>query len=248
MRFNRNKIRIITACVYVVLLGARSAHAGLFDDDEARRAILDVRARADTLAEQLSAAQSAILNQANQIAQLQQQLATLRGQQETLNNQISERQRTQQDRYAELDARLLALEPEKQTVDGIEGSVQPGEAGAFETALTAFRKNDFKHAVEAFKAFTEKYPQSLYRPAALYWLGNTLYAQRNYKGATAILQSIVKQYPTHPKAPDALFAIAQNQLEQGQTQTARKTLQQLVTQYGETEAAARARNKLAQFR
>src|SRR5579871_178583 len=70
------------------------AHAGLFNDDEARQAILDLRARTTSLEGQLSAAQQALLEQNNQIAQLQRQTASLRGQNEELTNQLTILQKT----------------------------------------------------------------------------------------------------------------------------------------------------------
>ena len=56
----------------------------LFDDDQARQAILDLRTKTDSLSSQLSAAQRTILDQSNRLDQLNQQVATLRGQNEDM--------------------------------------------------------------------------------------------------------------------------------------------------------------------
>jgi tol-pal system protein YbgF len=138
------------------------------------------------------------------------------------------------------------LEPQTQTVDGVQGTVQPGETDAFNAASQLFRSGDFKGAAAAFRSFVAKYPQSPYQPTAQYWLGNALYALHDYKGSTAIWQSVVKNYPQHPRAPEALLAIANNELEQGQKAAARKTLQQIISQYGSSEVAQTAQQKLAQ--
>jgi hypothetical protein len=52
-------------CVAASALVAGPAHAGLFDDNQARQAILDLRAKTDDLASQVAAAQRALLDQNN---------------------------------------------------------------------------------------------------------------------------------------------------------------------------------------
>ena len=210
------------ACMACAALTAAPAHAGIFDDDEARKAVLDLRAKTESLTSQMSAAQRTILDQSAQLDQMNQQVATLRGQNEDLQNQVSTLKKQQQDYYADLDGRLKKFEPQQQTVDGVQGLVKPGENDAFNAALQQFRNGDFKGATAAFKDFVANFPDSPYQPTAQYWLGNALYAQRDYKGSTAVLQNVVRQYPTHPRAPEALLSIANNQIEQGQKGAARK--------------------------
>ncbi|MGF6599189.1 tol-pal system protein YbgF [Paraburkholderia sp. GAS448] len=236
------------ACVAGSALMAAPAHAGMFDDDQARQAILDLRAKTDSLSSQLSAAQRTILDQSNRLDQLNQQVATLRGQNEDMANQLSTLQKQQKDYYTDLDGRLKKFEPQQQTVDGVQGEVQPGETEAFNTASQQFRNGDFKNAAASFRAFISKFPQSPYQPTAQYWLGNALYALRDYKGSTATWQGVVKNYPQHPRAPEALLAIANNQLEQGQKAAARKTLEQIVAQYGSSDVAQSAQSKLSQIK
>ena len=249
MTYRFSWLRIAAAaCVAGSALVAAPAHAGLFDDDQARQAILDLRSKTDNLTTQLAAAQRTILDQSNRLDQLNQQVATLRGQNEDLTNQVSTLQKQQKDYYTDLDTRLKKFEPQQQTVDGVQGTVQPGETEAFNAASQQFRNGDFKNAAASFRDFIQKYPQSPYQPTAQYWLGNALYALRDYKGSTATWQGVVKNYPQHPRAPEALLAIANNQLEQGQKAAARKTLQQIVDQYGSSDVAQTAQNKLSQIK
>src|SRR6201996_6695423 len=166
-RFSR--LRLAAAmCAAGVALTAMPAHAGLFDDDQARQAILDLRTKTDNLTNQLSAAQRTILDQSNRLDQLNQQVATLRGQNEDLANQLATLQKQQKDYYTDLDTRLKKFEPQQQTVDGVEGTVQPGETDAFNAASTQFRNGDFKSAAASFRSFIAKYPQSPYQPTAQY--------------------------------------------------------------------------------
>jgi tol-pal system protein YbgF len=236
------------ACVAGSAMMALPAHAGMFDDDQARQAILDLRTKTDSLSSQLGAAQRTILDQQNRLDQLNQQVATLRGQNEDLTNQVATLQKQQKDYYTDLDGRLKKFEPQQQTVDGVEGTVQPGETDAFNAASQQFRNGDFKNAATSFRTFITKYPQSPYQPTAQYWLGNALYALRDYKGSTAAWQGVVQKYPQHPRAPEALLAIANNQLEQGQKAAAKKTLEQIVAQYGGSDVAQSAQSKLSQIK
>ena len=222
------------ACVAGTAVMALPAHAGMFDDDQARQAILDLRTKTDSLSSQLSAAQRTILDQQNRLDQLNQQVATL--------------QKQQKDYYTDLDGRLKKFEPQQQTVDGVEGTVQPGETEAFNAASQQFRSGDFKNAATSFRSFIAKYPQSPYQPTAQYWLGNALYALRDYKGSTSVWQNVAQKYPQHPRAPEALLAIANNQLEQGQKAAAKKTLEQIVAQYGGSDVAQSAQSKLSQIK
>src|SRR5438132_613334 len=81
------------------------AQAALFEDDEARRAILDIRARLDSLGARVDgkADKSSSLDLAGQNDQLSQEVAKLRGQIELLTNELANEQRRQKDFYTDLD-------------------------------------------------------------------------------------------------------------------------------------------------
>ena len=76
------------------------------------------------------------------------------------------------------------------TVDGREFIADPTEKRDFEAALAIFRKGDFPAAQAAFADFIKRYPQSGYRPTALFWLGNAQYAKRDYRGAIANFRAL----------------------------------------------------------
>ena len=230
------------------LLAASTAHAGVFDDDEARKAVLSLRDQFNgfqaTASQRIDQTSRQQLDMQNQLEGLRQEVARLRGQNEVLQNTVDTLQKQQKDYYADLDARLKKFEPQQVTVDGKEGLAQPTEKPEYDAALKQFQSGDFKGAGNAFSAFAKKYPQSPYLPLAQFWLGNSLYAQRDYKGSTFVLQNMVQQFPTHAKAPDAMIAIANNQMESGQKAAAKKTLETVVSKYPGTEGAQAARNRL----
>lgn len=223
------------------------AQAALFEDDEARRAIIDIRARLDNMQSEINAKadKSNNFDLNNQNEQLRQEIARLRGQIEILTNELANAQKRQKDFYVDLDNRLRKLEPQQVTIDGKEVSVEQAEQRSYDAALTYFKAGDYRNAGTAFYDFTRRYPQSGLAASAQYWLGNSYYAQRDYRNAIAAQQVVVKTYPDSPKAADALLNIASCQMELKEKPAAKKTLETLIAKYSDSHAAQTAKERLA---
>lgn len=240
-------------------LGAVSASAGLFDDEEARRAILDLRQRVDAVRagaeqdanrsnEDNAAMRRSLLDLQNQIESLRAELAKLRGLNEQLSRDVAEVQRHQKDIAQGVDERLRQFEPLKVSVDGHDFMAEPAEKREFEAALAIFRKSDFVAAQSAFVDFLKHYPKTGYASPALFWLGNAQYATRNYKEAIINFRSLIGREPDHLRAPDAVLSIANCQLELKDTRAARKTLDDLLKAYPQSEAAVVAKERLTRIK
>jgi tol-pal system protein YbgF len=244
------KFSFITAFIAALSFAPLQASAGLFDDEEARRAILDIRARIDNLNTRLEgkADRTTNLDLAGQNDQLRQEIAKLRGQIEVLSNELANEQRRQKDFYTDLDSRLRKVEPQRATIDGRDVTIDPAEQKTYDSALAFFKAGDYKNAGTTFFNFLRIYPQSGFAASAHYWLGNTYYAQRDYRNAIASHQTVVQNYPDNPKAPDALLNIASSQIELKDRAAARKALEALVTQYPNSSAAQTAKERLASLR
>jgi tol-pal system protein YbgF len=238
---------------------AFSAHAGLFEDDEARKAILDLRQKVDSSQQRMAddvrkttednaQLRRSLLDLSNQIDALRNELATLRGQNENLTRNVVEMQRTQKDLTTGVDERLRKFEPGKVSVDGKEFVADPAEKQEFETALATLRKGDFAAAQTSFLAFMKRYPQTGYRASALFWLGNAQYALRNYRDAVTNFRALVTAEPDHLRAPEAMLSLANCQIELKDTKSARKTLEDLVKAYPQAEAASVAKERLAKLK
>jgi tol-pal system protein YbgF len=241
---------IAAAAVIAVASVPVQAQAGLFDDVEARKAILDLRARVEALNNRLEgkADKSTNLDLAGQNDQLRLEVAKLRGQIEVLANEVANLQRRQKDFYADLDNRLRKVEPQLATVDGRQVEVQPGEQKTFDAALAMFKAGDYRNAGAAFANFVRMYPQSAYAGAAHYWLGNTYYAQRDFRNAIASHQTVVNSFPDNPKAPEALLNIALSYIELKDRPAARSALEQVVSHYPESPTAQVAQERMATLR
>jgi tol-pal system protein YbgF len=237
------------------------AHA-LFGDDEARKAILDLRTHVNELEQQqqaqqaevarrlgerldrLEAAQRGALEFANQMDAVRAELAKLRGQVEQLTNDLATAQKRNRDLYTDLDTRLKALEPQAVTVDGRPTQIERGEQAAYDAALAQFRGGDYKGAITNLQSFVARFPQSPYAASAQYWLGSSHYALKDYRAAITAQTQVVDRYPDSPRAPDALLNIAASQSELNERPKARATLQRIVQNYPDAEAAKVATDRL----
>ena len=250
------------ACL-VAALAAPAAHAGLFDDDEARKAILDLRQRLEQRNEQQRA------RQAEQIAQFGEQLnqlkrslvdlntqlelqraesAKLRGQNEQLARDVAEVQRKQSDIQQGVEDRIRKIEPQKVTLDDREFLAEPDEKRQYDDSLAAVRKGEFDRATVLLTTMLRRWPNSGYRESTLFWLGNAQYGKRDYKEAINSFRTLVSTLPDSPKAPEALLAIANCQAELKDKVAARRTIDELLKAYPKSEAAQAGKERLVSLR
>jgi tol-pal system protein YbgF len=251
---------LIASSLGILCLAVSSmASAALFEDDEARRAILDLRQRieAQRSASERQAEESrqdsaqlrhSLLELQTQIEALRGEIARLNGQNEQLARDLADVQRREKEISQGVDERLRKFEPSKVSVDGHEFIADPAEAKDFEAALAVFRKGEFPAAQTAFADFLKRYPQSGFKPTALFWLGNSQYANRDYRGAIVTFRALLAQAPDHPRAAEALLSIANCQIELKDNAGARRTLDELIKAYPQSEAASAAKERLTRIR
>ena len=210
----------------------------ILSDDEARRAILELR-------KSVSASQAAILDLQNQLDKQKSENAQLRGQIESLQKQSDDLNNNQKSFYQDLDARVSRLEPQNVEVEGVTGIVQAGEKSSYDEALKSFQAGQIKNADSEFTSFIRKYPSSPYLPLALYWSGNTKYALKDYKAAITQLQGLISRYPGHQRVPAAILTMANANLESGKKAVAKKLFTDLIAKYPDSDAANEAKPILA---
>lgn len=246
-----SKSRLAAAGLVFAALLPMQASAGLLDDDEARRAILELRTKVDNLARDFNARletksdKTAALEGLNRHEQTLQEIARLRGQIEVLANELANIQKNQKDLYTDIDARIKKLEPRQVTIDGQEAAVAPTEQQDYEAALALLQGGDYKGAAAALSEFVRRHPDSAYAANAQYSLGTAYYALRDYKKAIAAQQVVAATYKDSAKAPDAMLNIASNYIELKDTKNAKKSLQALVSKYPGSPAAQTAKSRLA---
>jgi tol-pal system protein YbgF len=263
MRFS---LRQPAALLVLMAASLGAAHAGLFDDEEARKAIVDLRARVSAvdeqlkarsaesaatnaqLLEQVSALRRSLLDLNNQLEAMRGEIAKLRGSDEQITRDLAELQRKQKDIGQATDERLRRLEPLKVTLDGKEFVAEQDERKAYDDAIGTIRGGEFDKAVSLFSTFQRRYPASGYGDSVRFWLGNALYGKRDYKEAIAAFRAFVTGAAEHPRAPEALLALANSQAEMKDPRGARKTLEELLKSYPKSEAAQAGKERLASLK
>lgn len=267
----RSSLRTRLAPLAILLLAAQlaaPARGALFDDDEARRRIEDLKNRINlvehSLAQRLDALEAKSAGLADllrDVEQIKSDMAKLRGQYEVLTYELEQAQKRQRDLYIDLDGRVRRLEggpgaPGPPPASGDAGVPAPAagapaaadpasEQKSYDAALEAFKSGNFGAAVAGFQSFIRAYPKSPLAPSAMYWAGNAQYAQREFRASITTQRQLIATYPDSQKVPDALLNIASSQVELGDAPGARRTFQEVVAKYPTSEAATKARQRLS---
>jgi tol-pal system protein YbgF len=223
-----------TAAVLMLALAAGAAQAQLFPDNEARKAILELRASDDKLkqeiaaqnkdvTEQLSQIKRSLLELSSQLDQVRNELAKQRGANEQLARDVADLQRRQKDIAQGVDERMRKVDE----------------------AMAIVRAGDFPGAASALNNFLRRYPQSGFGDSARFWLGNALYGKRELREAITMFRTFIGNAPDHARVPEAMLAIANSQAESKDTKSARATLAELLRKYPQSEAAQAGKERLA---
>jgi tol-pal system protein YbgF len=266
-------MRILAGALLAFAIVAPCFAQGLFDDNEARRRVEQLRQqltenqrivdeRLSKMESAVSGAndRSAVLELSGQIEALRGDIAKMRGQLEVVQNQVENADKRQKDLYLDIDTRIRKLEEarEQQAAAAAQPptpvapaapaeSQQAGETRAYQAALDQFKLGNYAMAVAAMQGFLVTYPSSTLAPNAQYWIGMGYSGQRDYKNAIAAQRKLLAAYPDSEKAPDALLSIASSQETTGDRRSAQKTLEEVIARYPTSSAAASAKQRLAAF-
>lgn len=262
------RLNSVRSGLLVLLLASAAtfANAAFFEDDEARKAILELRQRVEAL--RLEVEQNKSMNTADaierasentgltksllelqrQIELMRTEIANLRGLHEQLAKDLTDVQRQQKDNLQLVLDRFGKLEPVKVSLDGVEFMAEQAEKKEFDVALKIFRNGDFATSQNLFVGFIGRYPLSGYASSALFWLGNAQYATRDYKEAIINFRALLSRAPEHLRAPEAVLSIANCQLELKDIRAARKTLTDLLVSYPQSEASVAAKDRLVNLK
>ena len=234
----------------------------LFEDKEARLAIIELRRQVEALrtqserltrearagADDSEQVRRALLDLQAQVDALKAELSQAKGDRDLLLRELSDTQRKLKDQAQGVEERLRKFEPITVNIDGASKQVEPAEAKDFDQALAVFRKGDFAGSALMFADFNRRYPQSAYQAQVLFWLGNAQYATREYKAAIASFQQLIQSAPDNSRVPESWLAIANCQIELKDNKSARKTLDELIKAHPGSEAAAAAKERLSKLK
>jgi tol-pal system protein YbgF len=193
-----------------------------------------------------------------QLQQLQEEVASLRGQLEEQAYEIQKLKQQHQDDFAVLDRRIgggAAPAP----AAAVGGALPPATVGMpasrpvaatgnsdgkeeYEAAYAKLKGKDYPGATAAFRAFVDKYPTSDYAGNSWFWLGFVYQTQGDIDGAGKAFSTLIERFPGHNKAEDAKYNLGKIYHQQGRTDEARRLLQEVAG--GNSKSAPLAKSYL----
>lgn len=222
--------------------------------------------------EQQAGNNDATVDLLRQVNMLKEEVTSLRSQVEELNHSLGQLKDNSRAQFLDMDQRLEDLEgggaaPRPAAAVGSDAPPTPpakpvaerapsvhGDAGtlamgadereAYDVAFNALKNGDYVDSARLFHSFLGHYPDGVYAPNALYWLGESYYVTQNYKLAVTQFKALLDRYPTHDKAPGALLKVGLAQYGQGDEDAAERTLTEVTTRFAGSDAARIATDRL----
>jgi len=240
--------RLLPLAMFVALSSMGPAQAGLFTDDEARRAISDMRMELNGRLERLEASSRGQLELASQNELLKAEIFRLHGQLEVLLHEVESLKQRQRDFYVDLDTRVRQIETNRAASVTLAPNAPPpdpaAESAQYEAALNLLKEGRYKDALTAFEQFIRQHPQSTFLPGAHFWAGNAALQAKEVAAASTYFNTVLKTWPQDAAAPDAMLGLANSQQALGDAKTSQETLKKLVEQFPDSSAAQAARQRL----
>ena len=243
--------RYFAALLASLALAGAPAHAGLFDDEEARKWITELRKTVEGIDKRVAdaAKQSEVfgrnqLDFANQLEGLKAELARVRGEIEVLRYELEAAQKRQKDFYVDLDSRLRELETKPEPKEDVAKADPQAEGAAYEAAVTALKGSQFKAAADGFVAFIQKYPSSSMLASAHYWGGYAHSQLKDHARAADLFGRFAAGWPLDERASGALESQVAALESAKDAKGARVALELLADKYPASEAGKRAKLRL----
>ena len=192
-----------------------------------------------------------------QVTQLQKEVRELHGLVEEHDFKLNQIQERQRDLYREIESRFAAgtstagnaTPPAGNQNSALaEGATQPkgagtaskgvqtataeaGPRGEFEAAFELVRKRKYNQAVEGFRAFLTRYPQSSYSDNARFWIGQVYFAQSKLDDAVLQFKQLQTDFPQSSKIPSAMLKVADIYVKQQKWSEAKSIYNDIVARY-----------------
>ena len=125
------------------------------------------------------------------------------------------------------------------TVHGDVGAMASAgdERAAYNAAFDQLKAGKYADSAELFTSFLTLYPNGVYAPNALYWLGESYYVTQNYQMAAQQFRALIDRYPTHEKASGAVLKLGLSEFGLGKMDEAERILADVVARYPGSDVA-----------
>ncbi len=152
----------------------------------------------------------------------------------------------QQQRYLDLDGRILELskissESKSSFSSEQEILVQTEERDLFKSALILFEESRFAEALEVFSNLIISFPEGSFTADAYFWSGELFLAQDMLEDAKLSFQSVIDQFPEHTRTPDSLFKLGEIFRFEGNKITSEEFYDKVLGSYPQSGAAQLAK-------
>ena len=152
------------------------------------------------------------------LSELEKEVAELRSQLEE-NSVLMERSlELQQQRYLDLDSRILELSSIERNIvsnsdeeDLVMDNEQAEEKLLYKNALELFEASRYAEALEVFSEVIISYPDGIYTPDSYFWSGELFLAQELYEDAKLSYAEVFEQFPDHIRSADSLYKLGEIQ-------------------------------------
>jgi tol-pal system protein YbgF len=234
---------------------ALSSHAGLFDDEEARKQILQLRTQVNETQRlidqrvselEAQARNRSIIDLFNQVETLKTEFARLRGQIELLQNEMENTQKRQRDLYVDLDGRLRKMETQiaEQARASLPPVVPPAASGPGAAAMPPGMvmppaATDPNRAAPPAAVV----PPPVVDPVAeqrAYDQGLEMFRGGRFAEAIAAFQAFNRNFPRSTLVPSAQYWIGNSLYATRDYRGAIAAQRQLITQYPDSAKASDA--------
>lgn len=250
-----NMLRSLLLVLPVGLLGGCELLQPIDEPGESKVEELDRRMQA---VERVVQNQS-LVNLTQQVAALERRNDELQGRVESQEHSSTTTADRQRQLYADLDARIQALEAAVQATSAVSvmegGTLSPGQlpmpSGSdrdnYQAAFELLKQQRYEPAAIAFKQFLVSYPDSELADNAQYWLAESYYVTQKFDEALAAFELVITNYARSRKVPDALLKIGYCNYELKRFPVAREALTRVQAEYPETTAARLAGQRLSRM-
>lgn len=201
------------------------------------------------------------MNLPQQISNLQQELAQLRGQLQVQAHNLKLLTDQQRNFYRDLNQRLSQLRSgskakppihhntkSKVNATPVMSNARLKDSQAYQAAFELLSKKRYTQSKVAFQKYLKNYPNGQYVSNAHYWLGEIFSSQKKLPAATHEFQTIIDKFPKSSKVPDAKLKLAILHAREGKINEARRELQKIKRQHPNSTAAQLANIRLQQLK
>ncbi len=149
------------------------------------------------------------------ISELEKEIAELRSQLEENSVLVERSLELQQQRYLDLDSRILELSSIERNIvsesseEGLAISYEQEEKLLYKNALELFEASRYAEALEIFSEVIISYPDGIYTPDAYFWSGELFLTQGLYEDAKLSYAKVFEQFPDHVRSADSLYKLGE---------------------------------------